>query len=70
MSNEQSKKWWQSTTIWGGLTAVIAGIAGAFGLDAAGVSSDLGEIAMGVVATVGGVISIVGRFKAKKQIGE
>lgn len=69
MSNIEKKAWWQSSTIIGGATALLAGIAGAFGLDAAGISSDLGEIIAGVVAAVGGVISIIGRFKARKQIG-
>ena len=69
MSEVQKKSWWQSTTIIGGATALIAGIAGAFELDAAGISSDLGEIIAGVVAAVGGVISIIGRFRARKQIG-
>lgn len=66
---DQKKSWWQSTTIIGGLTALLAGIAGAFGLDAAGISSDLGEIVTGVIGAVGGVLAIIGRFRARKQIG-
>lgn len=66
---QQKKSWWQSQTIIGGAVALIAGIAGAFGLDAAGVSSDLGEIVTGLVGAVGGVIAIIGRFRADKRIG-
>lgn len=65
----QTKSWWSSTTIWGGLVAVLAGVGGAFGLDAAGLASDLNELVAGVVAAVGGVVSIIGRFRARKQIG-
>lgn len=65
----QTKSWWSSTTIWGGLVAIVAGIGGAIGLDAAGLASDLNELVAGVVAAVGGVISIIGRFRARKQIG-
>lgn len=68
--NSGNKSWWQSSTIWGGLIAVIAGVAGAFGLDAAGISSDLGDLSAGIIATVGGIISIIGRFKARHKIGE
>ena len=65
----QTKSWWSSTTIWGGLVAIAAGIGGAVGLDAAGLASDLNELVAGVVAAVGGIVSIIGRFRARKQIG-
>ena len=65
----QTKSWWSSTTIWGGLVAIVAGIGGAVGLDAAGLATDLNELVAGVVAAVGGIVSIIGRFRARKQIG-
>lgn len=70
MVGTQKKSWWKSTTIWGGLVAVLAGIGGAIGLDAAGLATDLNDTVAGVIAAVGGVISIVGRFKARHKLGE
>ena len=65
----QTKSWTSSTTNWGGLVAILAGLGGAVGLDAAGLATALNELVAGVVAAVGGIVSIVGRFRARKQIG-
>ena len=59
-----------SKTIWGGIIAVLAGIAGSFGYtfgleDQAG----LADAAVGVVGAIGGIVAVYGRVVAKKKIG-
>lgn len=62
------KKWWESTGVWGGVVAVLAGVAGFIGLDAVGVAADLDQVITGALSVVGGIVAIVGRFRARKQI--
>lgn len=69
MTEETKKKWWQSTTLWGAGIALLSGIGQAFGLDAVGLATDLNMTLAGISGAVGGVISIVGRFRARKQLG-
>jgi|DEB0MinimDraft_10_1074344.scaffolds.fasta_scaffold10724_6 uncharacterized membrane protein len=69
MEND-SKAWWQSKTIWGGLVVVIAVIAQAFGYTISeGQQADLVDIILSVVAAAGGVMAIAGRVMASKKLG-
>ena len=65
----ESKKWWESKTVWGGIIAVLSAIAGAFGY---AVSPDMqAELASNVTAiggAVGGVLAVYGRVKATKSV--
>lgn len=62
--------WYQSKTVWGGVIAVGAGIAGAFGYTvSADDQSAIIEIATAVAGALGGVIAIYGRVKATRQVG-
>ena len=64
-----SKAWYMSKGVWGGIIAIGAAIAGAFGY---AVSPDdqagLAEAAVAVGAAVGGAIAIIGRAKASKPL--
>jgi hypothetical protein len=63
----ESKAWWQSSGIWGGIAAGAAGIAGVFG-----VHWDAGQLTLILtdsVAIAGAVIAIIGRVKATLRIG-
>lgn len=66
----ESKPWYQSKTIWGGVIAVGAAVGGAFGLhiDA---STQAGIIDACVVlgGGVGGLLSIIGRVTAQHKVG-
>ena len=66
---DETKSWYMSKTVWGGLIAVAAGAAGAFGYTIA--PDDQAQIvdAVVVVATVvGGLLSVFGRVKASKAV--
>lgn len=71
MSPTNTKPWWQSMTIWGGLgqlLVLVAGIAAGIApdpADTAHASSAVVEIATGIFA----LLSILGRFRATKKIG-
>lgn len=71
MSITNTKPWWQSMTIWGGVgqllvlaLSVMSGIA-PDPADGANAGSAVMEIAMGIAA----LLSILGRFRATKKIG-
>lgn len=67
---DESKSWYASKAIWGGVVAILSGVAGVFGY---AVSPDdqtqLASILAAVGATVGGAAAIFGRIKASKSIG-
>lgn len=71
MSEKQSKPWYASKTIWGGLVALLAGLAGVFGY---GVSAEaqttLTESLVGIGASIGGLIAVYGRVTAKSAINK
>jgi len=63
---DKAKPWYQSEAIWGGAAAFIAGISGMFGFEL--VAADVNSVLMSAMATVGGIMAIVGRFKASSKI--
>jgi len=64
-----SKAWYTSKTVWGGLIAVGAAIAGGFGIVIdADTQNDIADLAVVAVGAVGGLLAIVGRVKANKAI--
>ena len=66
---ENEKSWYLSKTVWGGLIAVAAGIAGAFGLTIAPEDQAAIADAIVVVASVGGgLLAVFGRIKASKAV--
>ena len=65
-----TKPWYASKGVWGGIIAAVAGLAGMFGyaISDADVSS-LTEVATGLVAAIGGAVSVIGRIVATKRVG-
>jgi hypothetical protein len=61
----ESKAWYESTTIWAALLAVIGAIVplvGMMGVDA--LAGDVTRIAGGLAAVIGGAVAIWRRYKA------
>ena len=66
---ENYKGMLQSKTVWGGLLAVLAGVAGLLGYTVTATDlSSIGDAITSVVSMVGGLIAIYGRIKATKKI--
>jgi hypothetical protein len=68
---EEYKSLLASKTIWGGIIAVGAGLAGIFGYSVSPADQVQAIDALaGIASAVGGVIAIFGRVKATKKIGK
>lgn len=66
---DETKSIFASKGFWGGVMALLAGIGGIFGyVLAPDDQAALVEIITAVIASVGGVTAIWGRFRATKQI--
>lgn len=65
----ETKPWWQSKGTWGGLIAIAAGVAGAFGYT---ITPDdqtwIVEAVVSIATVAGGVLGVYGRIKASKTI--
>ena len=67
----ETKAWYQSSAVWGGIIAVLAPIVGTFfhmtvsSQDAA----SLADALAGIGTAIGGILAVWGRVKATKQIG-
>lgn len=63
------KKWYESKSIWGGLITILSIVLGVFGYT---LSPEDAELLIGAFAAlgaaVGGIVGIVGRVKATKEI--
>jgi len=63
------KHWYQSKTIWGGLVAFAAAMAGLFGIDIDAATGDALALAMAnAAAAIGAAVAIIGRLDAVKTI--
>ena len=66
---DETKSWYMSKSVWGGLVAVAAAGLAAFGYTVgADEQSALTDIVVAVAGGIGGLIAIVGRVKATKQV--
>ena len=61
------KSWWTSRTIWGGLTALVAGLSGA-GLITVQDQADLTQVATAGASVLGGLLAIWGRWTATRSL--
>lgn len=69
MATQDEKKWYESKGVWGGIIALLAAIAGAFGYTVTGDDQQaLSEIALSLGGAVGGLLAIYGRVKASKRV--
>lgn len=65
----ESKNWYRSKTIWGGLVALGAAVAGLFGVEIdAAAGSQIASAVTDAVAAAGALIAILGRLDAKSSI--
>lgn len=68
---DDTKNAFASKAVWGGIIAILAGIAPLLGFEITGDdTSQLADNISGIIAAVGGLIAIVGRIMATKKIGE
>ena len=68
---EDVKGMFQSKAIWGGIIAVLAGIAGLFGVQIdPSLQAEIATQAIAAVSVIGGALAIYGRLKATKSIGK
>jgi len=70
-----TKPWYASKTVWGGIVAAAAGVASLAGYELspdtqAFLADQAVAIATSVATIVGGVLAIYGRLNAKKKIGK
>lgn len=66
---QQEKKWWQSKAVIGGLIAVLAAIAGAFGVEvSAEQQASLADYAIAISGGIGGALAVYGRIKADTKL--
>ncbi len=66
---ENSKAWYQSKAVWGGLIAVLASVLQARGMEVSPVAQgDLAEAGTSLVGAVGGLLAVYGRLSAKTSI--
>lgn len=64
-----SKFWWQSRAVWGGVIAIVAGIGPLVGVVLEPDTQDaLIEGLTGLFAAVGGLLALVGRLRASTTI--
>ena len=70
MENSNSKSWYLSKAIWGSLVAVVIGTLLMFGVgtELEGEETAIEELIMQIVAVVGGVVALIGRVVARKNI--
>ena len=71
--NTQTKPWYASKTIWGGIIALIAAVLSLFGhqIDPQTqkfITDQAVQIATAIAAAVGGGLAIYGRIKAEKKV--
>lgn len=63
------KEWYKSKTVWGGLIAVGAAAAGAFGIAIdEGTQDQIAELAVVAATAIGGLLAIYGRIRADREI--
>lgn len=69
MRMADTKGFFESTGVWGGLLSLVGGVSFAgYSLTAEDAASIV-PLAQGIVGAVGGLVAIYGRVKATKRIG-
>lgn len=64
-----SKRWYQSRAIWGGALGILAGVAELYGVAFSERDAVfLQEAVPGILASVGGILAIIGRVRATSNI--
>lgn len=67
--SEETKYFLTSKGVWGGIIAVVAGIAGLLGYVVSPEDqASLEALVAGIVSAVGGIVAIYGRIKATQKV--
>jgi hypothetical protein len=67
---DDTKQWYLSKTVWGGLIAVLASLLQATGVDIdPGMQDALADHLVALAGAVGGLVAIYGRFAAFRRLG-
>ena len=66
---EGSKPWYKSEGIWGGIGSIAAGAGMMYGIDPETSKEVVAMTAASGGAIIGGIMSVVGRWKAAFKIG-
>lgn len=61
-----STAWYASQTFWGSIAAIFAGAGGAY---AGFKNGDIQAVTTSLTAVFGGIVAVIGRFKAEKPLG-
>jgi len=67
---DETKPWYASSGVWGGIIAVAAPVVGALHFNIS--PADQASLSVAIAAiggSIGGIVAIVGRVTASKQIG-
>lgn len=64
----ESKPFWQSRTLWGGVMMFAVSVAGTLGWEIPYGAEALTDAIMTIVGTVGAILVAVGRMNASKQL--
>lgn len=67
---QKKESWWNSKALWAGVASFGALVVGAFGFDGAGLEIAITDIGTGIATAVGGVLTAIGVFKARKRKDE
>lgn len=66
---DDTKKWWESTGVWGGVVAFLVAVVPLFGYQINLSDKDALEgLILGAVGGIGGIIAIIGRVRASSRI--
>ena len=66
---DETKSWYMSKSVWGGMVAIVAAGLAAFGYTVgADDQSVIVDTVVAIAGGLGGVLAIVGRVKATKQV--
>lgn len=67
-----TKPWWQSRGVWGGVVAALCGILGALGWitrdEAATLTDALPDLLTAAGGVAGGALAVWGRLRAEKRV--
>lgn len=65
----ETKHWWASKAVWGGVLAILAGLLGYFGYSVSAEDQETLALTLASIGSgVGGVLAIYGRIRAKASI--
>lgn len=65
----ETKKWYESSGIWGAVATVVVGALSALGYATEGLAENVEAVITSAAAAVTGAIALRGRLKATKKIG-